>query len=277
MGDLLSRTRLLLENSFSCVWVEGEIGNTRIPGSGHAYFSLSDPSAQLRAVCFRGTLRALGVHPRDGLRVLARGRLTLYEARGDVQLVVDDLEPLGDGAQRLELEARKRRLAAEGLFDAARKRPLPQLPARIGVVTSATGAALRDILNVLARRAPGVPVLLSPAVVQGREAPRSIVEALERVAAQPGVEVVIVGRGGGSAEDLSAFNEEEVVRAVARCPVPVVSAVGHEIDVPLVDFAADARAPTPSAAAELAVREWGHWQAHLDAVTRRLGAALAAR
>lgn len=277
VGELLSRTRSLLESTFSCVWVEGEVSNARVPGSGHAYFSLGDGGAQLKAVCFRSTLRVLGVLPRDGLHVLVRGRLTLYEARGDVQLVVEDLEPVGDGARRLEVEARKRMLAAEGLFDLARKRALPRSPRRIGVVTSATGAALKDILNVLGRRAPGVAVLVSPAPVQGREAPRAIVEALDFVAQQPEVDVVILGRGGGSSEDLSAFDDEEVVRAVGRCSVPVVSAVGHETDVPLVDFAADARAPTPSAAAELAVREWSGWAERLAQVSRELCSTFSAR
>ncbi|GAB4281900.1 MAG: exodeoxyribonuclease VII large subunit [Deferrisomatales bacterium] len=259
VADLVARARGLLEQTFSWVWVEGEISNARIPSSGHAYFTLGDGRAQLRAVCFRSTLRLLRLRPEDGLRVLARGRLTVYEARGDIQLVVEDMEPQGEGLARLELEALKRRLAAEGLFDEGRKRPLPPLPRAVGVVTSPTGAAIRDILQVLRRRAPGVHVYVAPARVQGEGAAEEIRRALALAGAHPEVEVVILGRGGGSAEDLGAFNDEALVRAVAACPVPVIAAVGHEIDVTLVDFAADLRAPTPSAAAELAVREWGRW------------------
>jgi exodeoxyribonuclease VII large subunit len=277
VGDLVERVRQLLEQTFSWVWVEGEITNARIPSSGHAYFTLSDGRAQLRAVCFRSTLRVLQILPEDGFRVLARGRLTVYEARGDIQLVVEDMEPQGEGLLRLELEARKRRLAAEGLFDADRKRPLPPLPRGVGVVTSPTGAAVRDILQVLERRAPGVHVYLGPARVQGPEAAEDLQGALALVTAHPEVDVVIIGRGGGSAEDLWAFNDEELVRAVAACPVPVLSAVGHEIDVTLVDFAADVRAPTPSAAAELAVREWGRWVDFVRRLEENLVAAFSRR
>ena len=277
VGDLAERARQLLERAFSWVWVEGEMGNVRVPASGHAYFTLSDDRAQLRAVCFRATLRLLGrgltEQLRDGLRVLARGRLTVYEARGDLQLVVEDLQPEGEGLLRLELEARKRRLAAEGLFDPARKRPLPPLPRAVGVVTSPTGAAVRDVLQVLRRRAPGVHVCLAPARVQGEEAPRELLEALDLAASHPEVDVVVIARGGGSAEDLAAFNDEELVRGVARCRVPVISGVGHETDVTLVDFAADLRAPTPSAAAELAVREWGHWVERVERAATGLGSA----
>jgi exodeoxyribonuclease VII large subunit len=277
VGDLVERARQLLEQTFSWVWVEGEVTNTRIPSSGHAYFTLSDGRAQLRAVCFRSALRVLQIVPEDGLRVLARGRLTVYEARGDIQLVVEDMEPQGEGLLRLELEARKRRLAAEGLFDADRKRPLPPLPRGVGVVTSPTGAAVRDILQVLERRAPGVHVYLGPARVQGPEAAEDLQGALALVTAHPEVDVVIIGRGGGSSEDLWAFNDEDLVRAVAACPVPVLSAVGHEIDVTLVDFAADVRAPTPSAAAELAVREWGRWVDFVRRLEENLVAAFSRR
>ncbi|MFU8856831.1 MAG: exodeoxyribonuclease VII large subunit [Deferrisomatales bacterium] len=259
VGELVSRARQSLEQGFASVWVEGEVSNLRLPSSGHAYFTLGDGRAQLRAVCFRTVLRLLRVPLADGARFLLRGRLTLYEARGDVQLLVEDIEPLGEGLARLELEALKRRLSAEGLFDPERKRPLPPLPAAVGVVTSPTGAALRDILEVLRRRAPGVHVLLAPARVQGDGAAEELREALSLAAAHPEVEVIVLGRGGGSAEDLSAFNDEALVRAVAASPVPLIAAVGHEIDVTLVDHAADLRAPTPSAAAELAVREWGRW------------------
>lgn len=251
--------------------MEGEIGNLRTAGSGHAYFTLGDGGRQIRAVCFRSVVRLLPVRPVNGLHVLARGRLTLYEERGDLQLVVEDCEPLGSGLQRLELEKLKRKLLAEGLFSAERKRSLPALPRSVGVVTSPVGAALGDILKVLERRAPGVSVFLAPARVQGRSAPQELREALGLAADFPGIDVVILGRGGGSAEDLSAFNEEALVRAVAASPVPVISAVGHEADVTLADLAADARAPTPSAAAEMAVREWAHcveqvarWEAALS-------------
>ncbi|MBI5015128.1 MAG: exodeoxyribonuclease VII large subunit [Deltaproteobacteria bacterium] len=273
VAEVLARARGLLEEALSWVWVEGEVSNLRVPGSGHAYFTLGDGGAQLRAVCFRSTLRLLGTAPEDGGRVLARGRVTLYEARGDVQLIVEDLEPQGAGLLRLELDARRRRLAAEGLFDASRRRALPLLPRGVGVVTSPTGAALADVLRVLGRRAPGVSVFLAPARVQGEEAPRELAAALALAASHPLVDVVILGRGGGSAEDLSAFNDEDLVRAVASCPVPVVSAVGHEIDDSLTDLAADARAPTPSAAAEIAVREWSRW---LDQLCREEAALRAA-
>jgi len=279
VGELVARTREALEQGFGGVWVEGEVGNLRVPLSGHAYFTLGDESSQLRAVCFRAVLRLLPVELRDGVHLLARGRLTVYEARGDLQLVVEDAEPQGEGLARLELEALKRRLSNEGLFAAARKRGLPALPRAVGVVTSATGAAVRDVLQVLGRRAPGIDVYLAPARVQGEGAAAELCDALALAAAHPDVDVIILGRGGGSAEDLSAFNDEALVRAVAGCPVPVISAVGHEIDFTLVDHAADLRAPTPSAAAELAVREWERLaeqlrraeQALVHALTRRVG------
>jgi exodeoxyribonuclease VII large subunit len=277
VGDLVARARQLLEGAFASVWVEGEVTNARIPSSGHAYFTLSDDRAQLRAVCFRSTLRLLRMIPEDGLRVLARGRLTVYEARGDIQLVVEDMEPEGEGLLRLELEARKLRLASEGLFDADRKRPLPPLPRGVGVVTSPSGAAIRDILQVLERRAPGVHVYLAPARVQGEDAAAELTAALGLAVTHPEVDVVIIGRGGGSAEDLWAFNDEDLVRAVAACPVPVVSAVGHETDVTLVDFAADVRAPTPSAGAELAVREWRRWVDQVRVAEDNLVAGLSRR
>lgn len=277
VSELMGRVRGALEEQFSWVWIEGELSNLRIPASGHAYFTLLDRGAQLRAVCFRSTLRLLAVRPADGMRVLARGRVTVYETRGDVQLVVEDLEAEGEGLLRLELEARKRQLAAEGLFDAGRKRALPELPRGIGVVTSATGAAFQDILQVLGRRAPGVDVFLAPARVQGEGAAEELRAALELVASHPAVEVVILGRGGGAAEDLGAFDNEALVRAVVACGVPVVSAVGHEIDLSLCDLAADLRAPTPSAAAELAVREWGAWAERRERVTRSLESAYRTR
>lgn len=277
VSDLVARVRGLLEGRLPSVWVEGEVGDLRTPASGHAYFTLGDGRGQIRAVCFRTVLRLLHLSLSNGARVLVRGRLTVYEARGDLQLVVEDAEPLGEGTRRLELEALRRRLAAEGLFGEERKRPLPELPRGVGVVTSATGAALQDILQVLGRRAPGVHVYLAPARVQGEGAAAEIRDALALAADRPDVDVVILGRGGGSAEDLSAFNDEALVRAVGACRVPVIAAVGHETDVTLVDFAADVRAPTPSAAAELAVREWARWLERLDRREAELRGALLRR
>ena len=274
VSELVGRVRGLLESGLPSLWVEGEVSNLRVPASGHAYFTLGDVQGQIRAVCFRNVARLLRLSFADGVRVLVRGRLTVYEARGDLQLIVEDAEPLGEGLRRLELEALRRRLAEEGLFAEARKRPLPELPRGVGVVTSGTGAALRDILQVLGRRAPGVHVYVAPARVQGEGAAEELGEALALVADREDVEVVILGRGGGSAEDLSAFNDEALVRAVASCPVPVIAAVGHETDVTLVDFAADVRAPTPSAAAELAVRERARWVERLERRERELGAAM---
>jgi exodeoxyribonuclease VII large subunit len=274
VDELLGKARMLLEEAFDWVWVEGEVGNLRVASSGHAYFTLGSDKAQLRAVCFRSTMRLLAMKPTNGVAVLARGRLTLYETRGDVQFVLEDLEPLGAGLQKLELEARRRRLAAEGLFALDRKRALPLLPRAVGVVTSPVGAAFSDICKVLERRAPGVPIRLAPARVQGRGAAEELCRALSLVSMCEGVDVVILGRGGGSAEDLSVFDDEAVVRAVAGCPVPVISAVGHETDVTLVDLASDARASTPSAAAELAVRDWDHWLARLRRAEGALEAGL---
>ncbi len=260
------------------VWVEGEVRNLRVPASGHAYFTLGDGSAQIRAVCFRSVLRALRVDLEDGARVLVWGRVTVYEPRGELQIVVDILEPAtGLGVLLQEFEARKRRLEAEGWFSAERKRPLPGMPRVVGVVTSLTGAALRDILQVLGRRAPGVSVVVSPAAVQGEGAAEEMRAALERIGRVPGVDVVLLARGGGGVEDLWPFNDEELVRAVGRCPVPVVTGVGHETDVTLVDFAADVRAPTPSAAAEVAVREWARWVESLEQLADRLHGAVRRR
>ncbi len=269
VADLVAGLRAGVERAFPAIWVEGEVRNVRVPASGHAYFSLGDDRAQIRAVCFRNTLRYLTAGLEDGLHVIARARATVYEARGELQLVVEDVLPQGEGALLLEFEARKKRLAAEGLFEPGRKRPLPAVPRAVGVVTSGTGAAVRDVLQVTARRAPGVHVVVAPARVQGAGAAAELVDALDLVAGHPEVEVVILARGGGSLEDLWEFNDEALVRAVASCPVPVITGVGHETDVTLVDFAADARAPTPSAAAELAVREWGRWAERVDVARER--------
>ncbi len=255
VSELTARIKASLEEGFPEVWVEGEISNLRLPASGHAYFTLKDESAQLRAVLFRGRGRRLRFELEDGLQVLAFGGLDVYAARGEYQLVVEVLEPKGLGALGLAFEQLKRRLEAEGLFDPARKRPLPAFPRTIGIVTSPSGAAIRDMLQIIGRRFADVHILLAPVRVQGDEAPGEIVAALGMLAEVPGLDVVIVGRGGGSIEDLWAFNDERVARAIAGCPVPVISAVGHETDVTIADFVADLRAPTPSGAAELVVRE----------------------
>jgi exodeoxyribonuclease VII large subunit len=255
VSELSSAIRIMLTGGFGDVWVAGEISGLRVATSGHAYFSLKDAGAQIKCVCFRGSLRLMKVQPQEGIAVLARGRVDVYEARGEYQLIVEVLEPQGFGALQLAFEQLKKRLAAEGLFDAARTRALPPFPVRIGIVTSPTGAAIRDMLHVLARRFPGVHIRLYPAQVQGAGSAEAVVEGLSYFSRSGWPEVVIVGRGGGSLEDLWTFNEEAVARAIAACSVPVVSAVGHETDFTIADFVADLRAPTPSAAAELVVRK----------------------
>jgi len=255
VSELTARIKTQLEEGFPAVWVEGEISNLRLPASGHAYFTLKDEGAQLRAVLFKGRGRRVRFDLEDGLQVLAFGGLDVYAARGEYQLVVELMEPKGLGALQLAFEQLKRKLEAEGLFDPARKRPLPPFPRTIGIVTSPSGAAIRDMLNIIGRRFADVHILVAPVRVQGEEAPGEIVAALRMLGEVPGLDVVIVGRGGGSIEDLWAFNDERVARAIAACPVPVISAVGHETDVTIADFVADLRAPTPSGAAELVVRE----------------------
>jgi exodeoxyribonuclease VII large subunit len=255
VSELAMRIKEQLEEHFPAVWVEGEISNLRTPSSGHAYFTLKDDAAQLRCVLFRGRGRRVAFQPEDGMQVLAFGGLDVYLARGEYQLVVELLEPKGVGALQLAFEQLKRRLEAEGLFDGARKRALPPFPRTIGIVTSPTGAAIRDMLHVIDRRFADLRVLITPVRVQGEEAPGEIVRALRDLQTVADLDVVIVGRGGGSIEDLWAFNDERVARAIAGCRVPVISAVGHETDFTIADFVADLRAPTPSAAAELVVQE----------------------
>lgn len=256
-GEILSPSQLntlarsLLEDSFPQVWVEGELGNVARPASGHVYFTLKDARAQIRAAMFRGRSASLRFAPREGMKVLARGRLTLYEPRGDYQLVIEHMEEAGEGALRRAFEALKARLADEGLFDAARKRPLPFLPRRMAVLTSPSGAVIRDILAVLARRFPLLQLELLPVPVQGDGAAAEIRQMLQRAYASGRYDLLLLARGGGSLEDLWAFNDEQLVRTIAAAPVPIVSAIGHETDFTLADFAADLRAPTPSAAAEL--------------------------
>ncbi len=264
VAELVGCARRMLEHSLGDIWVEGEVAELRIPASGHAYFTLADGGCRLRTVCFRNVLRLLDFHPQNGDAVLVRGRLAVYEQRGDLQIVVDHMEPQGAGLQRLRLEQLKRKLALEGLFDPERKQALPQMPRGIAVVTSETGAAVRDILQVLGRRAPWVDVYICPAQVQGDGAPAELCRGLKTAMELEKADLVIIGRGGGGAEDLSAFNDEGLVRLIAASPKPVISAVGHEIDFTLTDLVADLRAPTPSAAAELAVRETGHWVTMLE-------------
>jgi exodeoxyribonuclease VII large subunit len=274
ISQLNAQARMLLERGLGSVWLEGEISNLARPTSGHWYFSLKDAGAQVRCAMFRTRSMLVRFPVRDGARVLARGRVSLYEARGEFQVVVEHLEEAGEGALRRRFEELKRKLAAEGLFESSRKRKPPVLPRRVGIVTSPTGAALRDVLHVLRRRFPAVPVLIYPCAVQGDSAPREIVAAL-RIAAQRGeCDVLIVARGGGSLEDLMAFNDERVARAIAASPIPVISGVGHETDVTIADFAADERAPTPSGAAERAVPDSSEFLRALGALERNLAAAM---
>jgi exodeoxyribonuclease VII large subunit len=273
VSELTSGIRGLLETSFGEIWVEGEISNCKVWNSGHMYFTLKDGGAQIKGVMFRTSLRYLRFKPADGLHVVARGQLSVYEPKGEYQLACEHMEPKGLGALQLAFEQLKKRLNAEGLFERARKRTLPALPRRIGIVTSLDGAALRDILNVLKRRAPNASLLIRPARVQGDDAVADVVTALRQIGKVAGVDVVIVARGGGSLEDLWAFNEEKVARAIAACPVPVVSGVGHETDFTIADFVADLRAPTPSAAAEMVVAAKDEFCARIDRLSGRLQAA----
>ena len=259
ISQLNSEVRVLLERGMSVVWVEGELSNLSQPSSGHWYFSLKDRAAQIRCAMFRQRNIAVGFAPRAGQHVLARGLVSVYEARGDYQLIVEHLEEAGIGALRREFEMLKVKLAKEGLFALASKRRLPPFPRRIGLVTSPTGAALRDILNVLSRRFAAAAVLIYPTSVQGAAAAPAIVAALELASARAECDVLILARGGGSLEDLWAFNDERVARAIRACALPVVTGIGHEIDFTIADFAADARAPTPSAAAESVVPDRVTW------------------
>jgi exodeoxyribonuclease VII large subunit len=275
--ELTVQVRDLLEQQFAEVWVEGELSNCRVWNTGHLYFTLKDGASQVRSVIFRSALRYLKFKPADGLRVVARGRVSVYEPKGEYQLVCEHLEPHGLGALQLAFDQLKKRLHAEGLFDAARKRPLPALPRKIGIVTSLDGAAIRDIVKVLRRRYANAHLVICPARVQGDDAAPDVARALRQIGRVPGVDVVIVARGGGSIEDLWAFNEEMVARAIARVPVPVVSGVGHETDVTIADFVADVRAPTPSAAAEVVVAAKDDFCARIDRLEDRLRAAARGR
>jgi exodeoxyribonuclease VII large subunit len=276
VSQLNNRARLLLEDVFAQVWVEGEISNLAKPASGHLYFTLKDSQAQVRCALFRQNAARVRQALRDGLAVRVRGKVSLFEGRGDYQLILDTVEPAGDGALRLAFEALKEKLSAEGLFASERKRALPAHPQRIGIVSSPTGAVIRDIISVFRRRAPQVALTLIPTAVQGREATAQIVRALQ-LADRAGFDAIILARGGGSLEDLWCFNEEAVARAVADCVTPVVSAVGHETDVSISDFVADVRAPTPSAAAELLAPDSSDLQRRLDSLNRRLALSLRTR
>lgn len=269
VSRLNREVRLLLEGGFPPLWIEGEISNLARPASGHMYFGLKDAQAQIRCALFRGQARLLAAEPRDGMQVLVRARVSLYEGRGEFQLIVDHLEEAGEGALRRAFEALKARLATEGLFDAARKRPLPRLPRRIGLITSPTGAVLHDVLTTLARRFPAIPIVLYPVPVQGDGAAERIAAMIRIAGERRDCDVLILARGGGSLEDLWAFNEETVARAVVACPIPVVSGVGHETDFTIADLAADMRAPTPTAAAELVSPDQAEWTLRFNALGAR--------
>ncbi len=272
--DLVAAVRSHIEREYSDAWVEGEISNFRAPDSGHFYFTLKDGDAQIRAVMFRSSARLLRFRPADGLQVIVRGRVTVYEDRGELQISAEYIEPKGAGSLQLAFEQLKAKLEAEGLFAAERRKPIPSLPARIGIVTSAQAAALRDILNIIQRRHHSVNVLIFPAQVQGDAAPLEVAAGVRYFNQHDNVDVIIVARGGGSAEDLAAFNNETLARTVAASEIPVISAVGHETDFTIIDFVADLRAPTPSVAAELVIRSRQEVEDHAAALHERLSRAM---
>ncbi|HEX9870186.1 MAG TPA: exodeoxyribonuclease VII large subunit [Candidatus Tectomicrobia bacterium] len=274
VSEVSERIKIVLEDTFCDVWVEGEISNLRTPSSGHSYLTLKDEQSQIRAVLFKMQRRYLRFDPKDGMLVIVRGRISLYEPRGEYQLVIDYMEPKGIGALQIAFEQLKARLAQAGLFDSSRKRPLPALPRGIGIVTSPTGAVIRDMLQILRRRFTNLHVCIYPVRVQGDGAAQEITQGIEALNRYPGVDVIVVARGGGSLEDLWAFNEEAVVRAIYASKIPVISAVGHEIDYTIADFVADVRAPTPSAAAELVIRTKLELHAELQMLAQRLQRAI---
>ena len=274
MADLVSAVRTTVERGYTDVWVEGEISNFRPAESGHLYFTLKDGDAQLRVVMFRSQARLLRFRPENGMQIIARGRVTIYDARGELQLSAEFLEPVGAGALQLAFEQLKKKLAEEGLFDPARKKPIPQLPRRIGIITSARGAALHDMLNVLGRRHESVGILIYPAQVQGEAAPTEVAAGVKYFNRAKNVDVLIIARGGGSLEDLAAFNDEQLARTIAASALPVISAVGHETDFTICDFVADLRAPTPSAAAELVIESKHKLAEHLAHLHRRQDRAM---
>jgi exodeoxyribonuclease VII large subunit len=271
---LIASVRTQLEREYTDVWVEGEISNFRAHSSGHLYFTLKDGAAQIRVVIFRSSAKLLRFRPEDGMQVIARGRVTVYEERGELQILAEYLEPKGAGALQIAFEQLKAKLQAEGLFDQSRKKPLPALPRAIGIVTSPQAAALRDILNILHRRHQTVSVLIFPAQVQGLEAPTEVAAGIRYLNKARNVDVIIVTRGGGSVEDLAAFNHEGLARTVANSEIPVISAIGHETDFTIIDFVADLRAPTPSAAAELVIRSRQEIEEQSEGLRDRLSRAM---
>jgi len=274
VSDINKAIKSTLEGSYKLIWLKGELSNFKPHSSGHFYFSLKDAKAQINAVMFRGFNQSLKFKPHDGLEVIVRGKITVYEPRGNYQIFCEMMEPVGAGALQMAFEQLKRKLEAEGLFAAEKKRQLPRLPKHVAIVSSPTGAAIRDMINVLSRRFRGLRVTLVPALVQGNGAPASICDALKLAQKMTDVDVMIVGRGGGSIEDLWAFNDERVARAIAACRVPIISAVGHEIDFTIADFVADLRAPTPSAAAELVCKNAGEIQEQIVTHGKRLTRAM---
>ena len=270
VSRLNSEVRAVLEGSFPLLWVEGEISNLARPASGHIYFTLKDPQAQVRCAMFRMKRQLLRFQPENGLKVLIRARVGLYEGRGEFQLVAEHMEPAGEGDLQQAFAALKFKLQQEGLFDSAHKKTLPLLPKRIGIITSPSGAAIRDVLSVLQRRLPAVPVLIYPVVVQGEEAPGSILSALQQAEQRQDCDLLILTRGGGSLEDLMAFNDEAVARCIHALTIPLISAVGHEVDFTIADFVADRRAPTPSVAAELATPDKQEILDRLSSLQRRI-------
>ena len=251
VSELTSKLKDLIESNFSNIWIQGEISNFKHHSSGHMYFTLKDQGAELRCVMFRGFNQGIHFKPEDGMDVILKGKITVYEPRGQYQLMVQNMEPAGIGTLFLAFEALKKQLQSEGLFDNSLKKQLPQYPKKVGIVTSETGAAYKDMVQVLNRRAPYLDIVLRPTLVQGINAANDIVKAIKELSSIENIEVLIIGRGGGSLEDLWAFNEEEVARVIVACKVPIISAVGHETDVTISDMVADLRAPTPSAAAEI--------------------------
>ncbi|WP_261857372.1 exodeoxyribonuclease VII large subunit [Photobacterium sanguinicancri] len=270
VSSLNAEVRLLLENEMGIVWLVGELSNLSMPVSGHWYFTLKDSRAQVKCAMFRGNNRRVTFKPANGTQVLVKARLSLYEPRGDYQLIIESMQPEGDGRLQQQFEQLKMNLAAEGLFAQSLKKPLPEQPKRVGIITSKTGAALHDILNVLQRRDPSLPVVIYPTMVQGEGSAISIAQAIGRANSRQECDVLIVGRGGGSLEDLWAFNEEIVARTIAASQIPIISAVGHEVDVTIADFVADMRAPTPSAAAELVSRDNSHQTQKISQKTQQL-------
>jgi len=277
VSQLTALVRELLEDNFEHLWVEGEVSNLALPSSGHVYFTLKDAGATIRCVMFKSSARAMKFRLGDGMKILLRARMTVYDQRGDYQLVAEYAEPLGLGALQLAFQQMRDRLAKEGLFAENLKQPIPALPDTVGIVTSPTGAAIHDILNVIGRRYASLQILIAPVKVQGEGAALEIAVAIADFNRYPGIDVIIVARGGGSIEDLWAFNEEVVARAIAASKLPVISAVGHEVDVTIADLVADLRAPTPSAAAELVVNSQAQLTADCHALSRRLAQAVERR